>query len=134
MMLSAIVSMLLLLVVGVIAGPALAPSNGKGTRGLPRRTATSSYRTGVYGETVSASPNPGGDGAYVLARCWLTDGTYVFAAYYPVVDNKAAVGPLAATTWRNARATCIGEEGYFMRDGWGKWVTLATDTFEVGPS
>lgn len=129
----AIVSMLLL-VVGVIAGPALAASNAKGNARPSAKDGHLVVPDGVYGETVLASANLGGDGVYVLARCWLIDGTYVFAAYYPVVDNTATLGPLAATTWSNARATCIGEEGYFKREGWGKWVKLATDTFEVAPS
>jgi hypothetical protein len=85
----------------------------------------------TYGQTVTASANPGGEDVYVSARCWLLDGTYVFAAFYPVLDGQASIGPLEATTWPDAPAHCTAEEGYFTRNDFGKWVILATDAFEV---
>ena len=68
---------------------------------------------------------------YDSARCWLLDGRYVFAAFYPVVEGQASVGPLEATTWPNAPAHCTAEEGYSTRNGFRRWVLVATDEFEV---
>jgi hypothetical protein len=48
-----------------------------------------------------------------------------------VIDGQASIGPLAATTWTNALGQCTAEGGYFTRNGFGKWVPLAADEFEV---
>ena len=40
----------------------------------------------TYGQTVTVSANPGETDVYVFTRCWLLDGTQVFAIYYSVID------------------------------------------------
>ena len=109
----------------------MASKGGNGKGGAPTSEGHLVVPDATYGNTVTASANPGGTDVYVSARCWLLDGTYVFAAFYPVVDGQASIGPLAATTWPNAFAHCTAEEGYFTRNGFGKCVILATDAFEV---
>jgi hypothetical protein len=121
-----------LVVLATIAAlPAVAGGNGKGKGGASTAEGHLVVPDGTWGGTVDAAANPGGENVYVFAQCWLQDGTYVFAAYYPVIGGQASVGPLKATTWPNAAANCTAKEGYFMRDGWGKWVTLAEDAFSV---
>jgi hypothetical protein len=120
-----------------LATTASADKGGNGKGSGPGASPTESHLVvpdAVYGDTVVATANPGGDDVYVFAQCWLLDGTYVYAAYFPVRDGQAAVGPLAATTWANADANCTAQEGYFTRNGFGKWVTLAGDTFDVAAS
>ncbi len=121
-----------LLVLATIAAlPAMAGNNGKGKGAAGATEGHLVVPDAIHGDTVVAVANPGGDKVYVFAQCWLLDGTYVFAAYYPVVNGQASIGPLAATTWPNAAANCTAQEGYFMRDGFGKWVMLAKDEFSV---
>ncbi len=61
-----------------------------------------------------------------------SDGTLVWGGYFAVDSNsQASVGPISAPTWSNASASCTAEEGYFTRDGFGKWVVLAGTTFKV---
>jgi|GEM_PF-6379837 len=127
----AVVSMCLLLLVIVIAGPAIAESGGRGKGSGNKVEGHLVVPDTTYGSTVVAAANPGGDDVYVFTQCWLKDGTYVFAAFYSVVDGQAVIGPLRATTWSIAAAGCTAQEGYFTRNGWGKWVVLAADTFEV---
>jgi len=86
----------------------------------------------AHGETTIATVNPGGANVYVFVQCYNPD--YVFAAYYPVgADNQAVLGPLWATTWKSGGGDCTAKEGYFRRDGWGKWVTVAQTSFTVTP-
>jgi hypothetical protein len=51
----------------------------------------------TFGHAVTASANPGGADVYVYARCWLLDGTDVFALL-PVVNGQTSIGLLGATT------------------------------------
>lgn len=89
-----------------------------------------------YGGTTTATVNPGGSDVYVFVRCYTPDldGAYVYAAYFPVsADNTAAIGPLASSLWTSGGASCTAEEGYFTRNGFGRWVVLASDRFAVTP-
>ena len=89
-----------------------------------------------HGETTTATVNPGGADVYVFVRCYTPDmdGAYVFAAYYPVgSDKRATIGPLSSSKWTSGRASCIAEEGYFTRAGFGKWRVQASDRFSVDP-
>ena len=84
---------------------------------------------------TSATVNPGGENVYVLVKCYTSDGRFVYAAYFPVDANKNAnIGPLWSTLWSNSSAQCSAEEGYFTRNGFGKWVVAASTTFNVSPS
>jgi hypothetical protein len=90
----------------------------------------------AHGETTTATVNPGGSDVYVFVSCYAPDmsGAYVFAAYYPVgSDDTASIGPLASSRWTSGRGSCVAEEGYFARNGLGKWVIQATDHFTVDP-
>lgn len=90
----------------------------------------------AHGETTTATVNPGGSDTYVRLRCYAPDlgGAFVYGRYFAVDSaNHAILGPLASTLWTSGRASCIAEEGYFTRNGLGKWVILATTTFAVQP-
>ena len=88
----------------------------------------------VYGGMTTATVNPGGANVYVYVEC-STDGKLVYAAYFPVdSNNHADVGPLWSTLWSNSAAQCSAQEGYFTRNGFGKWVVDATTTFAVSPA
>ena len=67
---------------------------------------------------------------HVYTCGWTLDETYVFVSY-PVVDGQASIGPPAATTWRNGPLYCTALEGHFTRNGFGRWVVLVSDEFEV---
>ena len=85
-----------------------------------------------HGGMTTATVNPGGADVYVFVRCYAPDldGAYVYAAYFPVT---AVIGPLASSLWTSGGASCIAEEGYFARNGFGRWVLLASDHFSVVP-
>lgn len=118
----------LLALVAVLAVPALAAKGGKAATG-----GVVSVPDAAYGSTVTATANPGGADVYVYVQCYTPDidGKYVYAAFFPVVNGQATVGPLAATTWPNSDAGCTAQEGSFARDGWGKWNPVASTTFHV---
>lgn len=89
-----------------------------------------------HGGTTTATVNPGGADVYVFVRCYTPDldGAYVYAAYFPVgADQTAVIGPLASSKWTRGAASCIAEEGYFTRNGFGRWVIEASDRFNVNP-
>jgi hypothetical protein len=87
-----------------------------------------------HGEMTTATVNPGGDQVYVFTQCYLSDGKYVYAAYSPVgSDNTATIGPLSSTLWTSGGANCTAKEGYFTRNGFGRWVTAASTSFTVQP-
>jgi len=104
----------------LLVSPSMAANGGNGKGGRPTSGGHLLVPDATYGQTVTASANPGGEDVYVSARCWLLDGTYVFAAFYPVLDGQASIGPLEATTWPDAPAHCTAEEGYFTRNDFGK--------------
>jgi hypothetical protein len=114
-----------------LAGPALAGGNGKGGG----KTTVEGHLTvpdATYGGSVTASANPGGSGVYVLAKCFTADGALVWGGYFAVGSNQQAqIGPIGTLKWTNSSASCTAEEGYFTRDGFGKWVVLAATTFKV---
>jgi hypothetical protein len=89
-----------------------------------------------HGGLTTATVNPGGADVYVFVRCYTPDldGAYVYAAYFPVgADQTAVIGPLASSLWTSGGASCIAEEGYFTRNGFGRWVLQASDHFSVAP-
>ena len=83
---------------------------------------------------TTATVNPGGTDVHVLVKCYTGDGAFVYAAYFPVdANNSAQIGPLWSTPWSNSSATCPAEDGYYTRNGFGKWVVNASTTFAVSP-
>jgi hypothetical protein len=115
----------------VSAGTALAVSGGGGQG---RLTGTISVGDAVWAGTTTATVNPGGENVYVFVQCYAPDigGKYVYARYFPVDENNhAAIGPLWSTLWPQGDASCSAQEGYFTRNGFGKWVSLAATTFNV---
>jgi hypothetical protein len=102
------------------------PSSGHITVGTPV----------AYGETTIATVNPGGSNHYVLLKCYTPDltGTLVYGGYFAVnADKQAVLGPFSSYHWTGGGATCTAAEGYFLRDGLGKWVVEASTTFSVTP-
>lgn len=88
----------------------------------------------AYGGMTTAHANPGGTGVYVFSQCWDANGMYVYAAYSAVAaDNIATVGPMWSPVWSRSGANCTAREGYFTRNGFGRWVTLAETSFTVQP-
>ena len=76
----------------LLVSPSLAArGDGKGqSRNADSTTRPSRGVRWVYSDLVMASANPGGENVYVSARWGLLDCTYVFAAYYPVLDGQAS--------------------------------------------
>jgi len=114
--------------IGIVAFPASAGKGGSRTSGVI------TVADAVYGGDATAVVNPGGSGIHVLVKCYAPDlgGVGVYGGYFPAdANNRATIGPLRSSIWSNSAATCTAEEGYFMRDGWGKWVTIASTTFRV---
>ena len=83
-----------------------------------------------HGGMTTATVTHGGADVYVFVRCYTP--AYVYAAYFPVT-NQTVIGPLASSLWTSGGASCIAEEGYFKRNGFGRWVLLASDHFSVVP-
>ena len=111
-------------------------STGTALAAKPHSGAISVQLPVAHGETTVATVNPGGGDVYVRVRCWAPDlgGAFVYGRYFAVdSSNQATLGPLASTLWTDGAATCIAEEGYFTRNGLGKWVVNATMTFSVDP-
>lgn len=107
--------------------------------GKPRATAVAaaiSAPNSVYGSTVTATVATDRTDAEVFTQCYTPtlDGTYVYAAFSPVVGGQSQLGPLWATTWARSDATCTAQLGYVTRDGWGRWTVLASTTFMVTAS
>lgn len=121
---------LILVFMLVFAGAAIAAKGGgngavKGVITVP---------DAAYAGMTTATVNPGGANTYVFVQCYAPDfgGTYVYAAYFPVdANNQAAIGPLWSTLWPQGDASCRAQEGYFTRNGFGRWVSEATTTFSV---
>lgn len=87
--------------------------------------------SGMVTATVSVPELPkNSTPAYVFGQCYVGD-EYVWAKYHDVVGNSSEVGPLDSRLWPNGDAECVATLGYFTRNGFGKWVPLATDTFHV---
>ena len=87
-----------------------------------------------YAGTTTATVNPGGADSYVFVQCYAPafGGKYVYAVYFPVdSSNHATIGPLRSTLWTQGPASCKAQEGYFTRNGFGRWVSLASTTFRV---
>ena len=123
-----------------LSGSALALAAPKGGAGGGKDSGSGStsgvitVADAVYGGTTTATVNPGGEDVYVFVQCYAPDfgGQYVYAAYFPVdAANKAEIGPLWSTLWPGGDAACQAQEGYFTRNGFGKWVDAATTTFRV---
>jgi hypothetical protein len=89
-----------------------------------------------HGETTTATVNPGGANRYVLLKCYAPDlgGALVYGGYFSVnAANQSTLGPFSSYQWTSGGGTCTATEGYFLRDGLGKWVVDASTTFSVAP-
>jgi len=126
------------------AAPALADKGGNGNGnggngngggdGNGPTTAVITVPDAEYAGMTTATVNRAGADMHVFVQCYAPDsgGTYVYAAYFPVdSSNHAAVGPLWSTLWPRGDASCQAQEGYFTRDGFGRWESVATTTFRV---
>lgn len=113
----------------VFAGAALA---AKGGNGGGNGSGVITVPDAVYGGMTTATVNPGGADTYVFVQCYAPNGDYVYAAYFATdASNRAEIGPLSSPLWLGGGASCKAQEGYFTRNGFGRWVSLATTTFNV---
>lgn len=111
-------SLVALLVAGLIAGTAFA--RGSGTISVP---------DGVYGETVTATVNPGGTGSWARAFCY-QDGELVYAEYVRVnADNRATFTLGPTPSWQGGDANCVADELKLRSNG--SWRVLASTKFHV---
>jgi hypothetical protein len=113
---------------------AVAGKGGGGGGGGGNVSGVISVPDALYAGTTTATVNPGGTDVYVYVQCYTPDfgGDYVYAAFFPVdANNQAELGPLWSTLWPQGSASCQAQEGYFTRNGFGKWVDVATTTFRV---
>jgi hypothetical protein len=122
-----------LIVMGAaLIGTSSIASAGKGG-GANSATGHITVSDAVYGGMTTATLNPGG-AVYAYVQCYAPDfgGEYVYAAFFPAdANNQAQIGPLWSTLWPQGDAACQAQEGYFTRDGFGKWTVVATTTFHV---
>ncbi len=121
----------LFLIFALVFASAAIASKGGGGNGS---TGVITVPDAEYAGMTTATVNPGGADTYVFVQCYAPDvgGTYVYAAYFPVdANNRAAIGPLWSTLWPQGDASCQAQEGYFTRNGFGRWVSEATTTFRV---
>ena len=114
----------------LFAGTALAAKGGGGAA-----TGDISVPNATYGGMTTATVNPGGEDTYVFVQCYAPDLVVRTStrAYFPVDSSSktAAIGPLSSTLWPEGDASCRAQEGYYTRNGFGRWVSLATTTFSV---
>ena len=88
----------------------------------------------TWGGMTTATVNPGGEDTYVLVKCYAPDfgGAFVYARYFEAdANNRAEIGPLSSSLWPRGDGSCTAEEGYYTRNGFGRWVVLASTTFKV---
>jgi hypothetical protein len=124
----------LFLVFALVPAGAAVAGKGGGGNGNGHTTGTITVPDAEYGGTTTATVNPGGAETYVFVQCYAPDfgGEYVYAAYFSVDStNQAVIGPLWSTLWTQGDAACQAQEGYFTRNGFGRWESLATTTFHV---
>ena len=112
-------ALLSLMIVALVAGTAFA-RGGSGGITVP---------DGVYGETVTATVNPGGTGAWARAFCY-QDGELVYVEYVRVNADNHAVFTLGPTpSWEGGDASCVAEELKLRSNG--SWRVLASTRFNV---
>lgn len=122
----------LLLIFALVSASAALAAKGGGGSGHPAGVIT--VPDALYAGMTTATVNPGGTNTYVFVQCYTPQfgGEYVYAAYFPVDESdRAEIGPLWSTLWLQGDADCRAQEGYFKRDGFGRWVPLASTTFRV---
>jgi hypothetical protein len=123
-------------VVMIIAAGLLILPFGAASAGKPASGHITVQTPVAYGDTTVATVNPGGSNRYVLLKCYAPDldGTLVYGGYFPVnADKQSTLGPFSSYHWTSGGAACTAAEGYFTRDGLGKWVVDASTTFSVTP-
>ena len=95
-----------------------AARGGKGTIVVP---------DGVFGGTVTATVNPGGEGTWARAFCY-QNGALVYGQYVRVDANNQATFQLGPTpSWQGGDASCVAEE--LLKKNNGGWRVLASTTF-----
>jgi hypothetical protein len=111
-------ALLSLMIVALVAGTAFA--RGSGTITVP---------DGVYGETVTATVNPGGTGSWARASC-NQDGEVVYVEYVRVnADNHATFTLGPTPSWEGGDAACVAEELKLRSNG--SFRVLASTEFSV---
>jgi hypothetical protein len=109
--------LLSLVIVTLVAGTALA---GSGSITVP---------DGQYGETVTATVNPGGSGSWARAFCY-QNRELVYGEYVRVDAANHATFSLGPTpSWQGGSASCTAEELKLRSNG--SWRVLASTKFNV---
>ena len=126
-----------LIIVGIVAAlllalsPMLKPADDlAGIKGAnaARGSGTITVPDGVYGGTVTATVNPGGN-VWAYAACY-QGRTLVYAQYVKVSSSNTATFTLGPTPlWQGGDADCTAEEGSWGRNG--RWRAVASTTFHV---
>lgn len=112
------------LVVGVIAGTALAGAGGKGAASsTPVRV-----DDGVFAGTTTAYAGPS-SATWVRALCY-QGGNLVFEQYAQFDPSRRATLTLGPTpNWDSGGATCTAQDGYWRRGT--TWRVTSTSSFNV---
>jgi hypothetical protein len=95
-----------------------------------RNSGTLSIPDGSFGGTTTATANPGGAGAWVMAECF-QNGTVVYRQYVQMdpATNQATLKLGPTPSWTSGAASCRGEEGTWFKGS--RWRVIATTTFSV---
>lgn len=113
-----------LLIVGLIAGTALAGAGGRGA------TSTTSVRVddGVHAGTTTAYAGPA-SATWVRALCY-QEGRLVFEQYAKFDASRQATLTLGPTpNWDSGSASCTAQDGYWRRGT--TWRVTSTSSFNV---
>lgn len=88
----------------------------------------------VHGGMTVATCSTDKPDSYVFVRGFTPDletGQPVYAAYFPVVDGVATIGPIEGFLWQSGEGECHAEHGWFAAQGFGPWKVIASTTFDV---
>lgn len=118
-------SLVALLIVGLIAGTALAgkPTGGAGTSAMRVDDGVFAGTTTAYRGTSTA--------VWVHAKCY-QGGTIVFEQWRMYVDATATLSLGPTPSWSSGAANCTAEEGYYSRNM--RWRSIGSTVFNVAAS
>lgn len=107
-----------------------------GTANATKPLAGITVADATYAGYTIASVDANHPDSLVFVQCYTPDfeGTYVYAAYFVVIDKQATVGPLWSTLWYPSSADCVATHGWFSARGFGEWKVIASTTFHVDGS
>jgi len=91
------------------------------------------YAATTDARVIVPDPPLGATENYVYAQCWALDGTYLYAAVFPIVERDSVLGPFwTGSTWTTpAPANCLASVVYWEDGGWGLMVSVVSAEFFV---